>query len=174
MCGGREERRERETRNCRVRSRGIRYDARSRGGAGHIPRRPQSPRLFTVLRSTLDSFAGAAHSLLFFLFVSLDRGDHLTDNDARAMSGSVRVRRQPSPPGKLSSHSTPRFPHPRHDHLDADERREAVSKGLRPGRKAHATGGLNLSSGEWKLLVVVLLIACAVRLFRISQPTSIV
>lgn len=90
------------------------------------------------------------------------------------MSGSVRVRRQPSPPGKLSSHSTPRFPHPRHDHLDADERREAVSKGLRPGRKAHATGGLNLSSGEWKLLVVVLLIACAVRLFRISQPTSIV
>lgn len=151
----------------------MRYDARSRGGAGPTTSSAVSPPLH---RSpfTLDSFAGAAHSLLFFLFVSLDRGDHLTDNDARDMSGSVRVRRQPSPPGKLSSHSTSRFPHPRHDHLDADERREAVSKGLRPGRKAHATGGLNLSSGEWKLLVVVLLIACAVRLFRISQPTSIV
>ncbi|KAH9853332.1 glycosyltransferase family 39 protein [Lenzites betulinus] len=90
------------------------------------------------------------------------------------MSASVRVRRQPSPPAKPGSHSGPRFPHPRHDHLDADERREAASKGLRPGRKTHATGGLNLSPAEWKLLVAVLLVAAAVRLFRISQPNSVV
>ncbi|KAI8984895.1 glycosyltransferase family 39 protein [Trametes punicea] len=89
------------------------------------------------------------------------------------MSGSVRVRRQPSPPGKLPP-SGPRFPHPRHDHLDADQRREAASKGIRPGRKTHATGGLNLARAEWRLLVVILIVACAVRLFRISQPNSVV
>ncbi|CDO78273.1 Glycosyltransferase Family 39 protein [Trametes cinnabarina] len=89
------------------------------------------------------------------------------------MSGSVRARRPPSPPGKLAP-SGPRFPHPRHDHLDADQRREAASKGLRPGRKAHVTGGLNLAPAEWRLLIGIVLVACAVRLFRISQPNSVV
>ncbi|KAJ8472792.1 hypothetical protein ONZ51_g8290 [Trametes cubensis] len=89
------------------------------------------------------------------------------------MSGSVRARRQPSPPGKLA-HSGPRFPHSRHDHLDADQRREAASKGLRPGRKVHAFGGLNLAPAEWRLLVVILIVAGFVRLFRISQPNSVV
>ena len=90
------------------------------------------------------------------------------------MSGGVRARRQPSPAGRHSAPTSQRFPHPRHDHLDADERREAASRGLRPGRKSHATGGLNLSPGEWKLLVVILIVAAAVRLFRISQPNSVV
>lgn len=95
---------------------------------------------------------------------------------AYTMSGSVRARRQASPPGRhpQPAPTSQRFPHPRHDHLDADERREAASRGLRPGRKAHVTGGLNLSPGEWKLLAVVLVIASAVRLFRISQPNSVV
>lgn len=59
--------------------------------------------------------------------------------------------------------------------MDADVRRAAASKGLAPGRvKAYPLGGLNLSSGEWKLLVVVLLVASAVRLFRLSKPSSVV
>ena len=90
------------------------------------------------------------------------------------MSGGVRVRRQASPPGRQSAPTSQRFPHPRHDHLDADERREAASRGLKPGRKSHAPGGLNLSPGEWKLLPVILIVATAVRLFRISQPNSVV
>ena len=95
---------------------------------------------------------------------------------AQPMSGSVRARRQASPPGRQLQPvpTSQRFPHPRHDHLDADERREAASRGLRPGRKSHATGGLNLSPGEWKLLAVILVVASAVRLFRISQPNSVV
>ena len=91
------------------------------------------------------------------------------------MSGSVRVRRQTSPAGRHQPPATSqRFPHPRHEHLDADERREAASKGLRPGRKSHPTGGLNIAPGEWKLLALILVIAALVRLFRISQPNSVV
>ena len=92
------------------------------------------------------------------------------------MSGSVRARRPPSPVGRHTqpAQTSQRFPHPRHEHLDADERREAASKGLRPGRKSQAIGGLNLSPGEWKLLAVILIVATAVRLFRISQPNSVV
>ena len=91
------------------------------------------------------------------------------------MSGSVRARRPASPPRHAQPAPTSqRFPHPKHDHLDADQRREAASRGLRPGRRTHATGGLNLSPGEWKLLIVILIVAAAVRLFRISQPNSVV
>ncbi|KAF7300996.1 Glycosyltransferase family 39 protein [Mycena indigotica] len=88
---------------------------------------------------------------------------------------AVRARRPASPPPG-ATHPTPqRFPHPRQDHLDADQRRAAASKGLAPGRvKVYPLGGLSLSSGEWKLLIVVLVVACIVRLFRLSKPSSVV
>ncbi|KAJ7667071.1 glycosyltransferase family 39 protein [Mycena rosella] len=94
------------------------------------------------------------------------------------MSGNVRARRPASPPPG-GSHALPatsqRFPHARQDHLDADVRRAAASKGLAPGRvKAYPLGGLHISSGEWKLLVVILIVASAVRLFRLSKPSSVV
>ncbi|KAI0314327.1 glycosyltransferase family 39 protein [Amylostereum chailletii] len=88
---------------------------------------------------------------------------------------SVRARRPASPPpGYAHPAPAPRFP-PKEGHLDADERRNAASRGFGPSRKtAHAPGGLNLTSGEWKLLIVIVLVAAAVRLFRISQPNSVV
>ncbi|KAJ7476966.1 glycosyltransferase family 39 protein [Mycena galericulata] len=94
------------------------------------------------------------------------------------MSGNVRARRPASPPPG-ASHALPatsqRFPHARQDHLDADVRRAAASKGLAPGRvKAYPLGGLHIDSGEWKLLIVILLVAFAVRLFRLSKPSSVV
>ncbi|OCH87088.1 glycosyltransferase family 39 protein [Obba rivulosa] len=92
------------------------------------------------------------------------------------MSGGVRARRPASPPPGLP-HAAPtsqRFPHPRHDHLDADARKEAASRGLLPSRRTHAPGGLNLAPAEWKLLILVVLLACGVRLFRLSQPNSVV
>jgi dolichyl-phosphate-mannose-protein mannosyltransferase len=59
--------------------------------------------------------------------------------------------------------------------MDADERRAAASMGFAPGRtKYYPPGGLDLSSGEWKLLFVIILVACAVRLFRLSKPNSVV
>jgi dolichyl-phosphate-mannose-protein mannosyltransferase len=73
--------------------------------------------------------------------------------------------------------STQRFPHPKEDHLDADARRAAASKGFGPARasgKYFASGGLNLTQGEYKLLFVIVLVACAVRLFRLSKPNSVV
>ncbi|KAH8105409.1 mannosyltransferase 1 [Cristinia sonorae] len=92
------------------------------------------------------------------------------------MSANVRVRRPPSPPSVLpsQSHHAPRYPNPRLEHLDADERRAAISKGYVPGRKHHAFGGLDIASAEWKLLLVIILIASVVRLFRISSPDSVV
>ncbi|TFK66647.1 glycosyltransferase family 39 protein [Pluteus cervinus] len=99
---------------------------------------------------------------------------------------NVRARRPASPPGiplaqqqpQVHPHQ-PRFPHPRDEHLDADERRAAASKGLlTPGRysggKYFPPGGLHLTSGEWKLLAVVVVVAAAVRLFRLSKPNSVV
>ena len=91
------------------------------------------------------------------------------------MSGSVRARRPASPPLGLS-HTPPtsqRFPHPREEHLDADARKASASKGFTP-RKGYPPGGLKLSSGEWKLLAVLIFIACAVRLFRLAKPNSVV
>ncbi|TCD69192.1 hypothetical protein EIP91_008488 [Steccherinum ochraceum] len=92
------------------------------------------------------------------------------------MSANVRVRRPPSPPGVLpsQSHHAQRHPDPRLDHLDADARRAAVSKGYGPGRKHHASGGLNITPAEWKLLFGVVVMAAFVRLFRISNPASVV
>ncbi|KIY68208.1 glycosyltransferase family 39 protein [Cylindrobasidium torrendii FP15055 ss-10] len=87
---------------------------------------------------------------------------------------SFRARRPASPPPGASLTSQ-RFPHPRQDHLDADARREAASKGFVPGKsKSHPSGGLNLSSGEWKLLVIITVLASFVRLYRISAPSSVV
>ncbi|KAJ2923792.1 hypothetical protein H1R20_g13298, partial [Candolleomyces eurysporus] len=94
-----------------------------------------------------------------------------------SFSGNVRARRPASPPPGYS-HPPPtsqRFPHAREDHLDADERRAAASKGYGPGRtKAYPPGGLNLSSGEFKALFLIVVIASAVRLFRLSKPNSVV
>ncbi|PCH41675.1 glycosyltransferase family 39 protein [Wolfiporia cocos MD-104 SS10] len=90
------------------------------------------------------------------------------------MSGAVRVRRTASPPPGLPQTAPQRFPHPRHDHLDADARREAASRGYIPGRKSHASGGINLTAAEWRLLILIALVAVFVRLFRISQPDSVV
>ena len=89
------------------------------------------------------------------------------------LSGPARVRRPPSPPPSYHQ-PVPRFP-PKEGHLDADERRAAASLGYGPIRKSgHALGGFNITSGEWKLLVVLVLVASAVRLFRISKPDSVV
>ncbi|KAF5372032.1 hypothetical protein D9615_008125 [Tricholomella constricta] len=94
------------------------------------------------------------------------------------MSGHVRARRPASPPPG-AAHPAPvapqRFPHPRDDHLDADERRAAASKGFAPARgRHHGLGGLNMTAGEWKLLFLVVLVAAGVRLFRLSKPNSVV
>jgi dolichyl-phosphate-mannose-protein mannosyltransferase len=89
------------------------------------------------------------------------------------LSGAVRARRPPSPPPSYHQ-SVPRFP-PKEGHLDADERRAAASLGYGPSRKSvHASGGYNITPGEWKLLLVLVVIASAVRLFRISKPDSVV
>ncbi|KAF9040827.1 glycosyltransferase family 39 protein [Panaeolus papilionaceus] len=101
------------------------------------------------------------------------------------MSGNFRARRPASPPPSSSAslhpqqatfRPSPRFPHPRDEHLDADERRAAASKGFAPGHsgKSYPPGGLNISLGEWKLLFLIVLIAAGVRLFRLSKPNSVV
>ncbi|KAK0455735.1 glycosyltransferase family 39 protein [Desarmillaria tabescens] len=88
---------------------------------------------------------------------------------------SFRARRPASPPPGIPHAATQRFPHSRQDHLDADARREAASKGFIPSRgKSHSPGGLALTSGEWKLLLVIIIVAAAVRLFRLSSPNSVV
>lgn len=35
-------------------------------------------------------------------------------------------------------------------------------------------GGLNMSSGEWKLLFLLVFIAAGVRLYKLSKPNSVV
>ncbi|KAG2014255.1 mannosyltransferase 1 [Coprinopsis cinerea AmutBmut pab1-1] len=101
-----------------------------------------------------------------------------------SLTGNVRARRPASPPPGMS-HPSPgvppmtsqRFPHPREDHLDADERRAAASKGYGPvgsRTKQFPSGGLNITSGEWKLLALILLVACGVRFYRLSEPNSVV
>ncbi len=88
--------------------------------------------------------------------------------------GAVRARRPPSPPPTSYYQSAPRFPS-KEGHLDADERRAAASLGYGPSRRlGHAPGGYNITPGEWKLLVVLVIVASAVRLFRISKPNSVV
>ena len=100
------------------------------------------------------------------------------------MSASVRARRPASPPPGYT-HPTPtaaaplapqRFPQPRSEHMDADERRALATKGgAGPGRgKMYPPGGLNMSSGEWKLLFLLVFIAAGVRLYKLSKPNSVV
>ncbi|KAG6331057.1 hypothetical protein ID866_8031 [Astraeus odoratus] len=94
------------------------------------------------------------------------------------MSG-FRARRPTTPPLGLSnvapsSHRYPPSLSRKDDLLDADARRQAASKGYGPGHKNMASGGVDVTSAEWKLLVVVLIVATLVRLFRISQPGSVV
>lgn len=92
------------------------------------------------------------------------------------MATNVRARRPPSPPPQqiyTPPPTQPRFPHPKHEHLDADERRTQASKPYFAGRRTNP-GGLNVTSAEWKLLILVVIVACIVRLFRISQPNSVV
>ena len=92
------------------------------------------------------------------------------------MAANVRVRRPPSPPPQqiyTPPPAQPRFPHPKHEHLDADERRTQASKPYFAGRRP-SPGGLNVTSAEWKFLILIVIVACIVRLFRISQPNSVV
>ncbi|KAF8189749.1 mannosyltransferase 1 [Pholiota molesta] len=87
------------------------------------------------------------------------------------MSGNFRARRPASPPPGVSHPPPPtsqRFPHPRDEHLDADERRAAASKGFAPGRTK------SYPPGEWKLLFLIVFVAAGVRLFRLSKPNSVV
>lgn len=104
--------------------------------------------------------------------------DNWYAGNAILMSGHVRARRPASPPpGVAHGAPTPsqRFPHPRDEHLDADARRAAASKGFGPGRvKSYPPGGLHMTGGEWKLLFVVVLVAAGVRLFRLAKPNSVV
>lgn len=85
------------------------------------------------------------------------------------MSVNVRPRRSSSPPT-----IQPRSLNPRYDRLDADARREAVSKGYSLARKHHPPGGIDLTRAEWRLLFMVILVAAGVRLFRIARPDSVV
>ncbi|KAI6120079.1 glycosyltransferase family 39 protein [Pisolithus thermaeus] len=94
------------------------------------------------------------------------------------MSAGVRARRPTTPPLGFSNVTPSAHKYPpslsRKDDLDADARRQAASKGYGPGHKSYAPGGLDITSGEWKLLVVVLIVATLVRMFRISHPSSVV
>jgi len=87
--------------------------------------------------------------------------------------------RRPRAPSPTHDHLTasyapalqPRFPARAHDHLDADERKANAQ----PGKlRKHHLGGLNLAPAEWKILVVVVIIASFVRLYKISYPDSVV
>ncbi|KZV62544.1 glycosyltransferase family 39 protein [Peniophora sp. CONT] len=89
---------------------------------------------------------------------------------------SVRARRPPSPPPLPGYTPQPRFPPKSEHYLDADARRDAARTGAAPlSRRPRAyPGGLAITPGEWKLMVLILLLAAFVRLFRISQPNSVV
>lgn len=98
-------------------------------------------------------------------------------------SDSFRARRPPSPHKQALTHPPPppqpRFPqHRTGEYVGADEKLDAVRQDAagRPvlTRKLHAGGLRKMSPGEWKLLIVIALIACAVRLFRLSKPNSVV
>lgn len=108
------------------------------------------------------------------------------------MSGQVRARRPYSPPpsGQGQAQPTPpvyqsqRFPHSKEGHLDADAKREAAAKGYQPSLTTYRThpnahkyyppGGLSMTSGEFKLLILITVLASFIRLFRLSQPNSVV
>lgn len=98
-------------------------------------------------------------------------------------SDSFRARRPPSPHKLALTHPPPppqpRFPqHRASEYVGADEKLDAVRQDVagRPvlTRKLHTGGLRKMTPGEWKLLIVIALIACAVRLFRLSKPNSVV
>jgi len=98
-------------------------------------------------------------------------------------SDSFRARRPPSPHKSALTHPPPppqpRFPqHRTGEYVGADEKLDAVRQDAagRPvlTRKSHTGGLRKMTPGEWKLLIVIALIACAVRLFRLSKPNSVV
>ncbi|KAF8522321.1 glycosyltransferase family 39 protein [Gautieria morchelliformis] len=96
------------------------------------------------------------------------------------MSGNFRARKAPAPApfaSGLPQPSSQRFPTRPQDILDADQRRDAARLDPKhvPSRRApHPSGGLRITSGEWKLLFGVCFVAVAVRLFRLSKPNSVV
>ncbi|KAL5488421.1 PMT1 [Sanghuangporus weigelae] len=90
-------------------------------------------------------------------------------------AGTFRARRPPSPPPIQPQFHSQRFPYAAKEHMDADERRAAASKGAGPKqRHSYPPGGLKLTTGEWKLLAFIMVIASGVRLFRLSRPNSVV
>lgn len=145
--------------------------------ARHLMESWERPAIFVRTRQGRSS--NALHNSLTSLLIVVDVVN-VPSLFSLTMSGTFRARRPASPPpGGVSPvvHSQ-RFPHPREEHLDADERRVAASQGFSPsyGRmgKNYPSGGLNITSGEYKLLFFVVLIASGVRLFRLSKPDSIV
>lgn len=96
---------------------------------------------------------------------------------------AFRARRPPSPhrqglTNPLPS-AVPRFPQHRvAENLTADEKLDAARHDGdgRPvlTRKLHAGGLRKMNGGEWKLLIIVALVATFVRLFRLSKPNSVV
>ena len=96
------------------------------------------------------------------------------------MSGNVRARRAPSPspfPSAPPQPSSQRFPSRPQDILDADQRRDAARldpKHVPSRRGPYPSAGLRITPGEWKLLFGICFVAVAVRLFRLSKPSSVV
>jgi dolichyl-phosphate-mannose-protein mannosyltransferase len=70
--------------------------------------------------------------------------------------------------------------------MGADEKLDAVRGGISPNTASRmfgasvsgprAPGGAfgKITSGEFKVLIAVVLVACAVRLFRLGKPNSVV
>lgn len=80
-----------------------------------------------------------------------------------------RARRSPPPAFVFAGQSQ----YLRQDY-DADQRRAAASQGFAGRTKHHPSGGLSISQGEYRLLFLIVLLACGVRLFRLSKPDSVV
>jgi dolichyl-phosphate-mannose-protein mannosyltransferase len=111
-------------------------------------------------------------------------------------SDTFRSRRPPSPHGMRQSLTTglpiptPRFQQPRYveegQPMGADEKLDAVRGGVSPNTASRMFGGSvvgprtpggalgKITSGEFKVLIAVVLVACAVRLFRLGKPNSVV
>jgi dolichyl-phosphate-mannose-protein mannosyltransferase len=87
-----------------------------------------------------------------------------------------RARRAPSPLPRSYPPQQPtvnqRFPGRPQDHLDADQKRATAVAG--PLRKQHPSGGLRITSAEWKLIGAVIIFAVFIRLYVIWKPNSVV
>lgn len=69
--------------------------------------------------------------------------------------------------------ASPRPLYGREGQLDADEKRAAAISGDLNTKRSFAPASV-LASSEWKILAVVVVVAFFVRLFRLSQPDSVV